>query len=96
MYIIAHQTAEILIIPQVKCPFGNLEMRTCHTFRQLVKERDLDFVEFGSFHDFENIFDFVDEHDFLWAVDLRPVFQEAADYLQNSPLVPYGTNTKGV
>ena len=71
-------------------------MRTCHTFRQLVKERDLDFVEFGSFHDFENVFDFVDEHDLLRAVDLGPVFQEAADYLQKPRLVPGGINTTRV
>jgi hypothetical protein len=39
------------------------------------------FIEFGCFHDFENIFNLVDEHDFFWTVDFWPVLEESADNL---------------
>lgn len=46
-----------------------------------MKERDLYFKELGSFHDFENIFNLVDEHDFFWTVDFWPVFKESSNNL---------------
>jgi len=47
-----------------------------------MEQGDLNFEEFRGLHDFENIFDFVDEHHFLGTIDFRPVFEQAADDLR--------------
>jgi hypothetical protein len=81
LYIIAHQTAKILVIPQIESSFGDLKVRTGDTFGELVEERDLDLVEFRRLHDFKDVFDFIDKHDLLGTVDFGPVFQKSTDDL---------------
>jgi hypothetical protein len=81
LYIIAHQTAKIFIIPQIEGSFSDLKVRTGDALGELVEERDLDLVEFGRLHDFKDVFDFIDEHDFLGTVDFGPIFQESTDDL---------------
>jgi hypothetical protein len=85
LYIIAHQTAKVLIIPQVERTLSDLKVRTCDAFGELVEERDLDLVKFGRLHDFKDVFNFIDKHDFLGTVDFGPVFQESADDLSRQP-----------
>lgn len=48
-------------------------MGASNGFGKLVEERFLDFRELSWVHDFEDIFDLVQKHDFLRAVDFRPV-----------------------
>jgi len=73
--IVADQIAEVLVVPKVECPFGNLEVRACNRLGQLVEEGLLDFGELGWIHDLEDIFNFVEEHDLLCAVDFGPIAQ---------------------
>jgi hypothetical protein len=51
----------------------HLKMRTGNGFGQLVEEGFLDFGKLGWVHDFEDILNFIQEHDFLSRVDFRPV-----------------------
>lgn len=48
-------------------------MRTGNRFRQLVEEWFLNLCEFCRVHDFEDVFDLVQEHDFLGTIDFWPV-----------------------
>jgi hypothetical protein len=41
-----------------------------------MEERLLDFGEFCGVHYFENVLDFIQEHDLLGAIDLGPVSEE--------------------
>ena len=71
--IITDEVAEVFIIPEIQCSFGNLEMRASHRFGQLVEERLLYFGKFLGVHDFENVLNFIQEHDLFCAVGLGPV-----------------------
>ena len=44
---------------------------------KLLEQWDLDFLEFGWIGDVQDFFDLVQEHDFLWRVDLGPVFEQS-------------------
>jgi hypothetical protein len=80
--VVADQVAEILVVPKVERPFSDLEMRACHGFRELVEQRLLDLGEFGRVHDLKDVFDFVEEHDLLGAIDLGPVPQKTKHNLR--------------
>ena len=45
--------------------------------------------------DFENIFNFVDKHDFLWTIDLWPILQESTNNLQSAILRQWIVNLLG-
>lgn len=51
-------------------------MRTGYTFGNLTEQWLHDLLEFGRFNDVQNLFEFVEEHHFLWTVGLRPEFQQ--------------------
>lgn len=61
-----------------------MEMRTGHALSQLVEKRLLNLYEFSRIHNLEDILDFVQEHDFLGAVGLRPVPQQPKDNLKRA------------
>jgi hypothetical protein len=48
-------------------------MWTGNRLGQLIEQRLLDLGEFRRIHHLEDVFDFVQEHDFLGAVDFWPV-----------------------
>jgi hypothetical protein len=95
--VIRHQVAEVLVVPEVKGPLGDLEMRTGHGFGQLVEQRLLHLVmlslclasmlwmtylgKFCRIHHFKDVLYLVQEHDFLGAVHLRPITEQAQDNL---------------
>ena len=58
-----------------------LEMWTSYRFSELVKYRFLNLCKFRGVHDFEDIFNFVEEHDFLRTIDFWPVSEESKDNL---------------
>jgi hypothetical protein len=74
--IVADQVAEVLIVPEIESSLGNLEMGTCDRLCQLVEQRLLDLGKLSRVHDFEDVFNLVEEHDLFGAVDLGPVPQE--------------------
>lgn len=51
-------------------------MLTVDASRKLLEQRDLDFLKFGRIGDVQDFFDLVQEHDFLWRVDLGPVLEQ--------------------
>lgn len=51
-------------------------MLTVDTPRQLLEQRFHDFLKLLRFHDVQNLFDFIEEHDLLGRVDLGPIPQE--------------------
>lgn len=55
---------------------NHLEVWASHRLGELAEQGLLDLCKFGRVHDFENVFNLVQEHDFLGAVDLGPVAQE--------------------
>jgi hypothetical protein len=71
--VVTDQVTEILIIPEVKSTFSNLEMRAGDGFGQLMKERLLDLRKLCRVHNLEDILHLVQEHDLFGAVDLGPV-----------------------
>ena len=106
LYIVTHQTAEIFIIPQVQRPFRNLPIKTCGNstylkmwacdrFSELMEQRHLNFEELGRFHDFENILDFIDKHDFFGTVDLWPIFKKSTNNLRSALCRKKGANLLG-
>lgn len=54
----------------------DLEVWTGHALCELVEERLLDLGKLGRIHDLKDIFHFVEEHNLLRAVGLRPVTEE--------------------
>jgi len=48
-------------------------MRACDRLGELVEQWFLNLCKLGWIHDFEDILDFIQEHDLLCAVDLWPV-----------------------
>ena len=52
-------------------------MLTGNTLREATEQRLHDFCKLVGFDDVQHLLQLVEEHDFLGAVDLRPVFQEA-------------------
>ena len=75
--VVADKVAEILVVPEVQGSLGDLEVRAGNGFGQLVEEGFLDLCELTRIHDLKDVLDFVQEHDFLRAVDLGPIAQEA-------------------
>lgn len=57
-------------------------MRTSNRLCQLVEERLLDLCKLGRIHDLKDVFDFIQEHDFLGAVDFGPVPQQTENDLE--------------
>ena len=73
--IVADQIAEVLVVPEIKGSFGNLEVRAGDGFSQLVEQRLLNLSKLSRVHDFKNVLYFVEEHDLLCAVDFGPIAQ---------------------
>jgi hypothetical protein len=80
-HVIADEIAEIFIVPKVKRTLCDLEVRASDGLGELMEKRFLDLCEFSRVHDFENVLNLVQEHDFLGAVDLGPVPEKAKDDL---------------
>jgi hypothetical protein len=60
-------------------------MLTVDTPRELLEQRDLYLLEFGRIRDVQDFFDLVQEHDFLWRVDLGPVLEQSQhDFFRES------------
>lgn len=59
-----------------------LEVRARDGFCELLEQRLLNLGELGGIHDFEDILDFVEEHDFFGAVDLGPISEKAEHNLE--------------
>ena len=57
-------------------------MRAGHRFGQLIEQRLLDFSKLVWIHDLEDVFNFIKEHDFLGAVDFRPISKETQHDLE--------------
>ena len=66
-------TCEMLEARRKSIALCYLEMWAGDRFSQLVEKWLLDLGKFVRIHNFEDIFDFVEEHDFLGAVDFRPI-----------------------
>ena len=64
-----------------------LEVGTGNRFCELVKQRLLDLCKFGWIHDFKNVFYFIQKHDFLCAVHLRPISKQTEDNLNESAMI---------
>lgn len=82
LHVVADEIAEILVVPEVKGPLGNLEVRAGHRLGELVEQGLLDLGKFCRVHHLEDVLDFVQEHDFLGTVDLGPVAKQAQDDLR--------------
>jgi hypothetical protein len=91
-HIITDEIAEIFIVPEIEGTLGNLEMWTSDRLSQLVEERFLNFGEFSGVHNLEDIFDFVEVHDLLGAVCLRPVTQQSKNDLRRREVSILRTN----
>ena len=76
LHVITDKIAEILVVPEVERSFCDLEMRAGDRFGQLVEQGLLNLGELGRIHDLKNVFNLVEEHDLLGAVDLGPISQE--------------------
>ena len=59
----------------------NLEMWASDGFCELMENGLLYFSELRRIHDFEDIFYFIEEHDFFGAVDFWPVSEKAENNL---------------
>lgn len=79
--IVADQVAEILVVPEVQRPLGNLKVGTGNGFCELVEERLLNLGEFGWIHDFKDVLNLVEKHHFFRAVDLWPISEKTKDDL---------------
>lgn len=75
LHVIADKIAKVFIVPEVESSLGNLEMRACNGLGELMEQGLLDFGKLGGIHNFENVFYFIQEHDFLGAINLRPIAQ---------------------
>jgi len=73
LHIITDKVAEVLVVPEIKGSFGNLEVRAGDGFSQLVEQRLLNLSKLSRVHDFKNVLYFVEEHDLLCAVYFGPV-----------------------
>jgi len=56
---------------------SHLEMRTRDTLGQLFEQRNHDFMKLCRLDHVQNLLQFVQKHDFFWAVDFWPEFQQA-------------------
>jgi hypothetical protein len=70
------QRHDVVIVPVVKSTFGDLKVWGADALGDLCEERHHDLLELGWLDDVENFFELVEEHDFFWAVSLRPVLEE--------------------
>jgi hypothetical protein len=92
---LAHQIDNILVVPVIQrtlCDLivsfmssrgqlTNLEMLTVDTPRQLLEERLHNFRKFRSVDNIHNLLDLIEEHDFLWWIDFRPIPQQTKENL---------------
>ena len=63
-------------------PPTDLEVRAGDTASNLSEELRHDFDKLHRLHDVQNLLQLVEEHDLLWTVHLRPVFEEASHHLE--------------
>ncbi len=69
-------------------------MWTSDRLGQLVEKGFLNFGEFSGVHNLEDIFDFVEVHDLLGAVRLRPVTQQSKNDLRRREVSIVRSNKK--
>lgn len=79
--IVADQVAEVLVVPEVKSPFSDLEVGAGNRFGELMEERLLNLGELGWVHDLENVFNLIEEHNLFGTVDFGPVTQQTENHL---------------
>lgn len=68
-------------IPVVERSFGNLEVLAVDALCQLLEQRHHDSLELYWVYHIEYLFDLVEVHDLLWAIDLRPEPQKAKHHV---------------
>jgi hypothetical protein len=71
--VVADKIAEVLVIPEVKGSFCDLEMGTGDRLGELMKERLLNLGKLGWIHNFKDVFHFIQEHHLFCAIGLGPV-----------------------
>lgn len=95
----AHQIDDILVVPIVQCPLGDLdisatltlrthlEVLTVDTSRQLGKQRRNDFGKLCRLDDIQDLLHLVEIHDLFWRVYFRPIPQQPKQYLFGQILI---------
>ena len=63
-------------------PVTHLEVGTCYRLSQLIEQRLLHFRELIRVHNLEDVFHFIQKHDFLCAVYLGPISKQTEHNLQ--------------
>ena len=74
--VVSHQVDDVLVVPEVQCPLGDLEMLRVDAPRQLLEQRHLNLHKLHRLNHVQNLLHLVQEHDLLRAVDLGPVSQQ--------------------
>lgn len=67
----------VVIVPEVKCTFSHLEVRTGHALSQLAEENSSSFLELERLNSFENLLQLAQEHDLFGRVHFGPEFNKA-------------------
>ena len=81
--VVADEVAEVFVIPEIESSLCDLEVRACDGFGKLVEEWLLNLGKLCWIHNLKDILNFVQEHDFLCAVDFGPISEKAKDNLNN-------------
>jgi hypothetical protein len=79
--VVSHEVDDILVVPIVQRTLCDLEVLRVDAPGELLEERDLDLLELDGLDDVEDLLHLVEKHDLLWAVDLRPVPEQAEEDL---------------
>lgn len=82
-HVIADEIAEVFVVPEVQCALRDLEVWTSNRLGELMEKGFLNLGELGWVHDLEDVLNFIEEHDFLRAVDFWPVAKEAQNNLNS-------------
>lgn len=76
LYIVMHQIHDKVIIPEVESPLCDLKMTARDTLSNLFKDGHTDFGKLAAVNNVEDLFNLVEKHDLLGAVDFGPVTQQ--------------------
>ncbi len=79
--VVADEVDNVLVVPKVERTLCDLEVLAVDAALELLEEGHFDLDKLGRLDDVEDLFDLVEEHDFLGRVDLGPVAEEAEEDL---------------
>ena len=79
--VVSHEVDDVLVVPVVESPLGDLEVLRVDAPRELLEQRHLDLLELDRLDHVQDLLYLVQVHDLLRTVDLGPVSKQTEENL---------------